>query len=228
MACLECGKQEEWLCGNCLSKIKTVDEQLCPLCERAITPDGRICFACKKRSPLDGLLVCASYKEKTVSRAVHNFKYRFISDLSVPLGKIMTKKILSSSLPLPDFLLPVPLHSRRLRWRGFNQAELLAGIISKNLTPGMEIPIPQNVLVRRKYTSSQMKIKNLQQRKRNIENAFLVRDPRSIKGKTIFLIDDVATTGATLFECAKTLKTKGAREVFAIVIARQEMKVRDQ
>ncbi|KKT87971.1 MAG: amidophosphoribosyltransferase-like protein [Parcubacteria group bacterium GW2011_GWC1_45_14] len=92
----------------------------------------------------------------------------------------------------------------------------------------MEIPIPQNVLVRRKYTSSQMKIKNLQQRKRNIENAFLVRDPRSIKGKTIFLIDDVATTGATLFECAKTLKTKGAREVFAIVIARQEMKVRDQ
>lgn len=223
--CLACGSENEWLCDKCLSNIKLQTEQTCPLCEKVSTPDGRTCFACKKNSSLDALLVCASYREKIISKTVHNFKYRFVENLSVPLGKIMVQKIAYSDIPLPDLLLPIPLHSKRLRWRGFNQASLLTKRLSAEIAPGIEIPISENILFRTRFTRAQMKIKNYQQRRANIRNAFEISDPEKIKGKTILLIDDIATTGATLFECAKTLKENGAREVFAIVIARQEMRV---
>jgi len=224
ITCAGCGKENKWLCESCLAKIIIKEEQICPLCEKVETPDGRICFSCKKRSSLDGLLVCASYKEKIIPKLVHHFKYRFIADLGAALGKIAVKKILSSYLLLPDLLIPVPLHSKRLRWRGFNQSLLLAKQISKKLTPGIEISILENILIRTKHTRAQMKIKSHHDRRKNIQNAFLITDPQAIRGRTIFLIDDIATTGATLFECAKVLKSKGAREVFAVVVARQEIK----
>lgn len=226
ISCLGCNTDEQWICPTCLSKIKTLQENLCPICEKVPTPNGKTCFACKTKSPLDGLLVCCSYKENIISKSIHALKYKFISDLHQPLGKIMIQKILSSSLPLPDCLIPVPLHSKRLRWRGFNQSLLLAQYVGKNLTPGFDIPILENALFRNKNTQAQMGIKNYQQRKRNLVNAFSVLKNKKIKGKTVTLIDDVATTGATLFECAKTLKKSGARKVFAVVIARQEMKTK--
>ena len=222
VGCLNCGKEGDWLCEKCLSKIKTRGEQVCPICEKAITPDGKTCFNCRKRSSLDGLLVCSSYRDKTLSKMIHLFKYRFVPDLHMPLAEIMSGKITSSSLPLPDLIVPVPLHPKRLRWRGFNQSALLAEQLSKNIAPGIEIPVQEIVLARTRHTSAQMKIKNHQERKRNIQNAFSVIRPREIKGKDILLVDDVATTGATLFECAKILKGKGAREVLAVVVARQE------
>ncbi|MFA5994800.1 MAG: phosphoribosyltransferase family protein, partial [Parcubacteria group bacterium] len=127
-------------------------------------------------------------------------------------------------------LVPVPLHPRRLRWRGFNQSALLAEYVGKNLTTGFEIPNHPNLLQRKRYTPPQMKIKKYAQRIANLQQAFSLRKtaatdmPNSLQGKTILLVDDVATTGTTLFECAKVLKAGGAKKVFAVVIARQEIK----
>ncbi|EKE16533.1 MAG: amidophosphoribosyltransferase-like protein [uncultured bacterium] len=226
ISCLNCHTFNQWICPNCLSKIKITTEDFCPACEKVPTPDGKTCFACKNKNSLDGLLVCCSYKENVVSKAIHSLKYKFISDLRQPLGKIMIRKILSSSLPLPDCLIPVPLYSKRLRWRGFNQSLLLAKYVGKNLTPGLKIPTWSNILFRNKNTRAQMSIRNYQQRKENIINAFSISNSKKIQGKTILLIDDVATTGATIFECAKTLKNNGAKKVFALVIARQEIKMK--
>jgi len=225
ITCIGCKKEGEWICEKCLSEIKTADRQVCPICEKMTVTDGKTCFSCQKISPLNGLLVCASYREKNISKMVHNFKYRFIKDLSVPLGKIMVEKIMSSFLPLPDFIIPVPLHSKRLRWRGFNQSLLLAKQISRELTPGIEIPVLENILERIKHTHSQMKIKNYQDRRKNIKNAFSIKDKQTVTGRIIFLIDDISTTGATIFECAEMLKKYGAKKVFAVVIARQETNV---
>lgn len=139
----------------------------------------------------------------------------------------MVKSILKNNLPIADAIIPVPLHSRRLRWREFNQSEKLANFISENLTPSFPLSVYSDFLIRKRYTTAQMKIKNYSLRKENIKNAFVAnknQDLSVIKNKRILLVDDIATTGATLFECAKILKKNGAKEVFGVVIARQEMR----
>jgi competence protein ComFC len=224
ISCLGCGKPEEWLCGDCLSRIPLKFDQVCPVCENKITPDGRTCFTCRGKTSLAGLLASTSYKFEIVAAAVHNLKYRMAKSFDVPLGAIMVKSYLTSGFPLPDIIIPVPLHKRRLRWRGFNQAELLANYLGQNLAPGFEIPVIGNLLARKKYTGPQMGIKNYFRRKENLKDAFTIANNSLLNNKTVLLVDDIATTGTTLFECAKTLKQNGAKVVFAVVIARQEYK----
>jgi predicted amidophosphoribosyltransferase len=189
------------------------------------------------------------------------YKYNFVRGLSVPLGQIITEAILKNNLPLPDLVIPIPLHPRRERWRGFNQSELLANHIAENLTPGMSIPVLNNLIIRARYTKPQMKIKNYQERQKNIKDIFSITkypplppgedaqragedkyinssseslSPKfieekglrrffTIRDKTILLVDDISTTGATLFECGKILKKHGAKKVMGAVIARQEI-----
>ena len=222
--CLGCGAEEVWICETCSQKIKIRDQQLCPLCEKIITPDGQVCFACKHKSPLSGLLVAASYQEPLVSKAVHLFKYRFIEELSAPLTKIILKAIRSYELPLPDLIIPIPLHARRLRWRGFNQSSLLAKNLAENLLPNSQLEVCEDILIRSRHTLPQMSLKDHQQRNRNIQNAFTINDFSKIKDKRILLVDDITTTGSTIFECARVLKKAGAKEIYATVIARQEYK----
>ncbi|MFA6790051.1 MAG: phosphoribosyltransferase family protein, partial [Parcubacteria group bacterium] len=185
------------------------------------------CFECRKKYIIDGVLVSSAYKsngEKTLlAKIVHYYKYRFISELNIYLGEILKKSLLNSSLPLPDAIVPVPLHSRRLRWRGFNQSEMLCYYLASRIAPGLEISVLKNALIRKKYTIPQMKIKNRRQRERNLKGVFLMERKfiSGIKGKNILLVDDIATTGSTLFECAKVLKKKGAKKVYGIVLARE-------
>ncbi|OGC04394.1 hypothetical protein A2276_08620 [candidate division WOR-1 bacterium RIFOXYA12_FULL_43_27] len=259
ISCVSCEENDTWLCPDCFNKIEILSSQVCPYCEKNITDRGETCPACKniflgknEALPLDGLVSSTSYNAGNISRLVHLFKYNFVSDIHFPLGKILTAAILKNNLPIPNLIIPVPLHPRRLRWRGFNQAELLANRVSENLTPGFSIPVFPGLLIRQKYTAAQMKIKNYKERQRNLKDAFTLVAPfseeghpmskprflsltwtsdvqvgapsLSLEGKTVLLIDDICTTGSTLFECGKTLKQNGAKKVFAAVIARQEIK----
>jgi ComF family protein len=234
IACIGCGKNDTWLCDKCLEKIELLSFQVCPKCENSITEYGQTCRSCRLSFALDSLVVTARYLDNNLNKLIHLYKYRFVEDLHIPLGKILVKAILQSNLPLPDLILSIPLHSRRLRWRGFNQSELLAEYISQNLTPGLEIPVGKKLLTRKRSTPPQMKIKKYQERLDNLQNAFEIKNIAkaslgdlaptvSLRGKTILLIDDVATTGTTLLECAKILKLNGAKKVFSAVLARQEM-----
>jgi ComF family protein len=230
VACLCCQKKNVWLCEECLGKLPLLSFQLCPYCEKESTQNGAVCARCKKYQfeknsflTLDAL-VCATDYQK-IAKLVHLFKYDFVTELGVPLGKIIVRALQENNLALPDFIIPIPIHQRKLKWRGFNQAEILAGAVSQNLTPGFPILVRANLVFRQKKTHAQMKIKNYLARLENLRNAFaLVPDAKQvIKGKKILLIDDIATTGATLFECAKTLKNAGAKEVTAAIIARQKI-----
>lgn len=222
--CISCKKEGTWLCEACFGKIKFTSEQVCGVCEKKITPDGRTCIPCKKKSSLDGLIVATSYLEPSVSRAVHLYKYNFISDLHVTLGDLFVSAMRKTDIPLPEVIIPVPLHRRRLRWRGFNQSTLLANHLATNLLPGTILAVDETLLVRNRYTTPQMGIKDYKNRQQNIAGAFSVSNPANVKGKTFLLVDDIATTGSTIFQCAQILKDAGASEVFAIVIARQETK----
>ena len=222
--CLDCGAPSNWLCESCQRKIKRRDQQLCPVCEKNITPDGQVCFACKKKTALTGLLVATSYQQPLISKTVHLFKYRFLAELALPLAELILQAIQTCELPLPDLIIPIPLHPRRLRWRGFNQATLLAQEIANKLLPEVCLEISTDTLIRQRYTLPQMTLKDHRQRNANIQNAFVVTDATKIKNKRILLIDDITTTGSTIFECARVLKKAGAKEIYAAVIARQEYK----
>lgn len=236
ISCVNCNCDDYWLCEKCFQKINLLSFQVCPYCEKIITENGKVCADCQKRSApehitLDSLVAATKYKESNISKLVHLYKYNFVEDLHSSLGRLLTKSLLQTQLPIPDIILPVPLHPRRLRWRGFNQSLLLANHIADNLTPGFSIPTSSDLLIRKKYTSPQMKVKNYTERKENMQNAFAINlccsDPitseKFLKGKTVLLVDDIATTGATLFECARVLKKADAKKVFGVVIARQEI-----
>lgn len=136
----------------------------------------------------------------------------------------MVKALLKHDSAIPDYIVPVPLHSRRLRWRGFNQSLLLAERISENIAPLMKIEV-LDILERNKYRKPQMTIKKYQDRMKNVENIFCLKNELPVlKNKNILLVDDIATTGATIGECARMLKEKGAKNIFGVVIARQTIK----
>jgi competence protein ComFC len=224
--CVGCGKFGEWICDECSKLISYRLEQVCPICEKSITPDGRVCFSCNEKTDLAGLFVCSSYSNPVLAKAIQYYKYRFAEDLSLPLGRIMAVALEQSELSLPDLIIPVPLHKYRLRWRGFNQSELIADYLSDNYTPGFQIPVEKKIIIRRKFTYPQMKIKSYRDRRKNIQGVFEVEKNKIslIQDKRILLVDDVATTGATIFECAKILTQHGATEIFAVVLARQDYK----
>ncbi len=230
IACLGCQKSDFWICRECLQKIPILHQQVCPACEREITPSGLLCQSCRKKEKfyLDALISAVSYDNPIVKKMVYNFKYRFVDCLSEPLAQIKMKALIQNNLPLPQAIIPVPLHPRRLRWRGFNQALLIAKNISKNLIPPLEIPV-LDILERKKYNQPQMKLKKYEERIQNVKDLFGIKldtntDLDYLRGKVVYLVDDIATTGATLKECAKVLKKIGVKKVFATVIARQTLK----
>jgi len=172
------------------------------------------------------MLCAVSYDKPAIKQLLHNFKYRFVRGIARPLADLLNTALLRNDFPLPDFLVPVPLHPRRLRWRGFNQSLLLAEYISENLSPLIKTDV-LDFLQRMKFNQPQMGIKSYQDRLKNVQGVIDLRadaDLEKIKNKKVLLIDDIATTGATLEECAKVLKAAGAKKVFAAVVARQSLK----
>ena len=117
---------------------------------------------------------------------------------------------------LDTLIIPIPLSKKRLRERGFNQAELIANLLAEK----MSVKIACNILEKIKHTETQVKVKNRENRLKNLKGRFKVSHPRLLKEKTIILVDDVATTGATLFEAGRVLKKSGAKKVVPVVVAK--------
>lgn len=219
--CLGCETDGTFVCPTCFDRIPEPEYQVCPVCRAPYAQAGAVCRQCRRQTSLDGLLIAAPYRHRLVEVAVHTFKYRFIEALADPLARLIERSLSRNSLPLPDAVVPVPLHSRRLRYRGFNQARLLADALATDLTPGLALPVLEPIC-RTRFTKPQMKTSKKEERLQNLSGAFAVesRVAGPLVGKYIWLIDDVATTGTTLAECAKVLKQAGAKTVWGIVIAR--------
>jgi ComF family protein len=221
--CVGCDQSKTFLCDVCLAAIPIHTNHLCHICKKNTTPHGQVCIDCLGQSSLDGILVASSYKNTVLSKTIHLYKYRFIQKLSQPLSRLLVQSIIHSEIPLPDMLCPVPLHPLRLRWRGFNQSELLAQELSVQLLPQLPISLIKG-LTRDRFTLPQKSIRDIKERHDNIRNAFTwIPKPSqqtTLQGKYIWLIDDVATTTETLNECAKILKQNGAKKVFGVVLGR--------
>lgn len=190
------------ICGNCNDRIKINSD---PYCIESGSGD----FA------FDRAFYASTYGD-AIKRCICLFKYEGKTQLANPLGKLMVdfanKNINAHEI---DLIVPVPLHPKKLRERQFNQSGVLATYLAKRLNK----KIVKNKVKRIKYTMPQTELKR-DERIKNVDGAFLAKDGPDLKGKTILLIDDVFTTGATLHECAKALKNAGAKKVVAFALAR--------
>lgn len=158
-------------------------------------------------------LLASGVYEGFLHDLVVRLKYRKEERLAVLLGRRMAETL--GSKPSYDVILPVPLHAARLRERGFNQSVLLARRVGKALG----IPVDAFVLRKVKATPAQATL-SLGERMGNLKGAFQVEKASSVRGKSVLLVDDVATSGATLNEAARVLKKAGAKSVEAVVAAR--------
>lgn len=149
-------------------------------------------------------------------QVIHRFKYGRQASLGKPLGRLMAQACQPwERAPGSDLILPVPLHPRRLRWRGFNQSVLLGREVGR----AWNVPIDPFILTRKTETAPQSTL-SLRERGPNVKGAFAVAPGRSVARMRVLLVDDIYTSGATLNECTGVLLRAGAREVRALTLAR--------
>jgi len=209
--CVGCFIEGTDICESCAEKINYIQIQVCPGCRRK-NGTGKFCDRCASREYFDQLLVCINYDRGGIfKKLIVRFKYKFSQNLSGFLGKMLKEKFSSFDFVAEEFLIvPVPLHPKRLKSRGFNQAEILAKYIDSNIF---------DILIRKIYQPPQAKL-HREGRLNNLKGAFCVSEKAEIRGKRILLVDDVATTGSTISECSKVLKAAGATYVCGLVLAR--------
>ena len=200
------------LCRKCQKQIITVQAPICPECSK-LSENGQYCQRCQKGKALKGIIVATYYEEGPIKEMIHNFKYNHALELKKVLSDLLIQAVSQKTF---DFITFTPLHKRRLAERGFNQAEILAEKIAKKL----KIPC-EPLLIKTKSTKRQVGLTG-QKRRENLEKVFKVKSYKveSLKGKKILVVDDITTTGTTLDECAKVLKSAGAKEVWGLVVAR--------
>lgn len=206
------------ICGECLSKIKWIEPPLCTLCGvpfRSREVESHLCGDCLTRRRYFGKARALGYYEGPLREAIHRWKYEEKHYLTRFFGERLTEGFHRHWQPgTIDLLIPVPLHPRRLRERGFNQALFLV----KELSQRTRIPFGKRLLKKRMSTPPQVSLSG-EERERGVKNSFYVSMQEKIRGKSVLLIDDVYTTGATVNECAKVLLKAGAQRVEVLTLA---------
>ena len=207
------------LCASCREGITPVVSPLCDLCGVPFaTTDGidHRCGHCCTVPPRFTAARTALLFDGPVRDLIHRFKYDRRVQLSRPLG-LLTAEALAPwvTAAAADLVMPVPLHIRRLRQRGFNQAVLLGQVLAREWC----LPLDRTTLRRIRWTEPQINLA-ADQRAANVRGAFAVKDPPRVEGRSIILVDDVYTTGSTVVECSRVLRGAGAAEVRVVTVAR--------
>jgi len=211
--------RKECLCGDCKAKIRLNLPPFCAKCGRSLINSVtalELCNDCKSSNYHFRKVWAVGHYEGILKECIHLFKFNGKLSLA-PLFNELFLNFASSymKIALFDAIVPVPLHSSKIRERTFNQAELLA----KNFGRKTKIPINTSCLIRIKNTSPQTELSK-NKRFLNIKGAFGTKRSPLLKDKNILLVDDVFTTGSTLDECAKILLGDGAKSVECLVLAR--------
>ncbi len=222
--CVSCKKEVHLpypLCKKCQRNIPINYSFICPVCKkRIINFSKRSCF-CKTN--IFALGVVSFYENSIIRKTIHLFKYQPIISLQKPLANLIIKFLKETSFfseinKKNILLIPIPLHKRKRRQRGFNQSELLTKAIASHFS----LNFHSKILLRIKNNPPQAKINNFIKRKENIKDVFQISSSHLtlIKNKWIILIDDVYTSGATMQEAAEVLKKNDAKKVIGLVLAR--------
>ena len=210
--CISCGKEGDYICSACRQGLPVITPPICPRCGRPQS-QGIICSGCSDiPAEIDGIRSPFVFNG-VLRQAIHEIKYRNLRALISPLAGLLHDYLVKNAIP-GEVLVPVPLHRKRWRERGYNQSALLV----RELGRLSGLPVVADCLVRHSYTPPQARSNGVSERHKNVANAFACLDGR-FQGKQILLIDDVSTSGATLNACAGALKAVGAATVWGLVMA---------
>ncbi len=221
-------------CAECKGILPLIEPPLCTCCglpflDSPLSGD-HLCEDCRQESFLFDSARSAVLFEGIVRKRIHELKFGGCLHWAPALGELLIETFrkqyrppptegLETSLErnhlYPDLIVPVPLHIRRLRQRGFNQSAFLA----KTMGHRLGIPVHYRAMARKNWTEPQTRL-NRRERLKNVKGAFAVPDPLPVRDRSILLVDDVFTTGTTLNECARALKAAGAAEVHVLTVAR--------
>ena len=210
--CVGCGSGGKVICDRCAGELPAL---LPPYCEVCATPGDFIrCPPCTDIAPsFDGIRAPFLYAG-VMRRAILAFKYGGVKAVGAPLGGMLADYVTDNPLP-GDLVAAVPMHSRRRRERGYNQAELLAREASRRLG----LACQGDLLARSRYVEPQAGTANAAARVANVAGSVAVKGGRDIAGARVIVVDDVATTGNTMQACAEALKEAGAESVWGLTLA---------
>ena len=219
--CRLCGNKffsiKEIICDICFAKIIPFENNGCRICgSPAINDNSIICGSCKDKKIYFTKAVSAAYYDETAREIIHLFKYNSHPSLSKKLAPLLLQAV--KNLPLPDIITYVPIHPKKLSQREFNQSYLLAYHLSKLMNKKMA-----GVLTRIKDTAMQSNLRK-DERSENVKDAFRlnINSIKSLKDKTVLLIDDIYTTGNTINECAKEIKKAQPHKIYCATLAKTE------
>ncbi|MBF0137646.1 MAG: ComF family protein [Magnetococcus sp. DMHC-1] len=202
------------LCETCHTRLPDMPELVCRRCG-ALTPRPQAeCAACRGVHHAPEAFLCAFLFESSIRTLIHAFKYKDQGELATLLGGLCWERLgRQLQQEAPELVIPLPLHWRRLWWRRYNQAALLAGVLAGYL----DKPLLTGGLRRHRHTRSQTSLDG-RHRHENVRGAFTA-DPGQIRGRHVLLVDDVTTTGSTLAAATFALKHAGARRVAVVCLA---------
>jgi len=229
--CVNCKKKIETadaintaICADCFNKIEITNCFYCPRCLKRLYEPKKSCH--KETKFILG--AATFYENDSIQNLIQALKYNNLKSAAKPLAEILKNYIEKNifnrdtnfSINFENYIaLPIPLSPQKQRARGFNQIVVVYQILEKITNQKMP-KLLENVLIRTRNTRSQTKCANYDERVKNISGSFAIKNPEVIKNRNILLIDDVFTSGATLNEAVKILKTAQAKKIIGLVIAR--------
>ncbi|MGQ9747243.1 MAG: double zinc ribbon domain-containing protein [Candidatus Caldatribacteriaceae bacterium] len=219
--CVACGRYVDVssgfpLCEECLSKIPFLEEAFCLVCGRLVGGGNTLfCHRCRTFPFHFDRARAVTWYETPIRECICAFKYQGVLSLVSFLGSLLAEYCERHPLLEGiDYLLPVPLHPRRLRERGFNQALLLGNYLRAHF----RIPLLEKAVVRWQDTPPQVGL-STKERRKNVQDAFRVLEPAPLQGTRILILDDVLTSRSTVDALSRVLKEAGCREVLVLAVA---------
>ena len=207
------------ICKDCFNGFNQITSPLCPICHKPFESEieeDHICEDCLRKSPFFNALGAPYIYEGGFMMGIHHFKYGGKTHMAGSLGPLLASFAKKWLKKMDDCLMmPVPLHPKRLRERGFNQSLLLSRHVARVLDTELDF-----LTLRRVRDTKPQTGLHRDERRKNVHRAFELTERNIVKGRSIILVDDVATTGSTLNECARVLKRSGSDKVLCLVLAR--------
>jgi ComF family protein len=209
---------QQGFCPNCLLKIRWIEPPFCSICGIPFISkevENHPCGACETHGKYFTMARALGIYEGSLQEAIHRWKYEGKTHLTLFFAEWMAEGVKDYwGYDSIDLLIPVPLHPQRLRERGFNQALLLVKEISRRTG----IPYQKTILRKKKPTLPQVNLSGAE-REKGLKGAFQVIGKKDLDGKSVLLIDDVYTTGATVNECSKVLLGGGVKRIDVLTLA---------